>query len=54
MDGTAVYWLYLKRGWCFDEEGLHVISELSQKELNCWLKTIHPCKCYDCTTGDGW
>lgn len=54
VDGSPVYWMYLKRGWCFDDEGLHVISELTQKELKGWLQTIHPCECYDCITGNGW
>lgn len=47
-------WIYLSRGWRWDDVGLHVIHEDTQKEALACLRNTQPCSCDDCKTGKGW
>lgn len=41
------YWCYL-RGWCWDDPGLHVIHEDTQKEVLECIRQTKPCTCNYC------
>ncbi len=40
-------WIYLKDGWCWDEEGLHCVHEWSMKDVLAAFENVEPCRCND-------
>ncbi len=48
------YWAYLKRGFCFDDRGLHTIHEDTKTEILSCIREIKPCFCSSCIKGEGW
>lgn len=42
------YWVYLSKGWCWDDEGLHTIHEDTQKEVLSCLRYTQRCGCTEC------
>lgn len=48
------WWIYTKRGFYIENEGQHVMSYITRKELEHNLRTVDVCHCEDCETGAGW
>lgn len=42
------WWIFLKRGWFWDDKGLHTIHEDTQKEAYECLKNSQKCYCDYC------
>jgi hypothetical protein len=42
------WWIYLKRGYCWDDKGLHTIHEDTQKEAIECLYYTEKCDCDYC------
>lgn len=42
------YWIYLNRGWFWDDPGLHTIHEDTQRELLVQLRYTERCNCPYC------
>ena len=42
------WWIYLNRGWCWDDKGLHTIHEDTQKEALFALRCTEKCNCDYC------
>ncbi len=42
------WWIYLNRGWCWDDKGLHIIHEDTQKEAIRQLYFTEKCDCNYC------
>lgn len=42
------YWCYLKHGWCWDDPGLHIIHEDTQKEVLRCIRETKRCNCIEC------
>ena len=47
-DSGIVYWLCTAKGYAIGYEGIHVMSELTKREIIADIKTIVPCNCKDC------
>jgi hypothetical protein len=48
------WFVYLKDGWCFDEEGLHVKSFDTEKEAREEVRdATRPCRCFECVQALG-
>lgn len=42
------WWIYLNRGWFWDDHGLHIIHEDTKAEAIQQLKYTEPCDCPYC------
>jgi hypothetical protein len=42
------WWIYLNRGWYWDDKGLHTIHEDTQREALEQLRYTDPCDCDYC------
>lgn len=42
------HWIYLRRGFCIDEQGCHTIREDSERLANKKLCMVETCTCADC------
>lgn len=42
------YWIYLNPGWFWDDPGLHIIHEDTQKEALFALRCTDKCDCEEC------
>lgn len=42
------YWIYLNYGWYWDDPGLHIIHEDTQKEALICLRNTSECNCEIC------
>lgn len=42
------YWVYLNRGWCWDDYGLHTIHEDTQQQILRCIRQTEPCNCDYC------
>lgn len=42
------YWVYLKLGFCWDDQGLHTIHEWKVKDVMKAWQGVMPCKCDEC------
>ena len=45
----AIYWIYLKSGWCYDTEGCHTINGPTIQDVKLQLKYAQPCGCNQCS-----
>ena len=48
MDGHTFWEAWLKPGWCWGDQGLHVWHEDTKKALLAQTWIIKPCKCHEC------
>lgn len=44
-EGQRSYWVELRDGWCFDDEGAHCFAEDTQALVRDSLKLVRPCNC---------
>jgi hypothetical protein len=46
------FWVYLKNGFCWDDQGLHIIHEPSPSACRRLFREIRPCTCAECIKAD--
>ena len=46
------YWVYLKPGWRWADDYVHIIHEDTPAECLRELRAIIPCRCHECVVGD--
>jgi len=42
------YWIYLKAGFCWDDQGLHSLHENTVSDIIRAFGSVMPCRCKDC------
>ena len=50
-DDPTGYVALLKNGYCYEDQGVHVVGEDTLAELERTLKEVRPCRCEDCKAG---
>jgi hypothetical protein len=51
FDSPIQYWVELKRGWCFEDQGSHCFGEDTQQLVRESLTLVRPCTCtHHCAT----
>lgn len=47
------WWCYLNEGWCYDQQGQHIIHEDTKTEILKAIRTTEICNCEDCKNHTG-
>ena len=47
------YWCQLNEGWCYDQNGQHIIHEDTKTEILKCIKWTEKCHCSDCKNHTG-
>ena len=48
IEEGKIYWVYLKKGWCYDTVSLHTINGGTISEVKESMKDIMICNCSQC------
>ena len=51
LDGTftqSSFWVWLNKGFCFEEKGSHCFGEDTLEKIEESLSLVKPCDCEDC------